>query len=192
MSRLQHLRSVRWAPVVVGVSAVLALTGCSAGQVTETDTQVGAVGGGSGNVMVNDESAIAVRNATLAYPENGDLYRQGGSAPLQTVIVNTSNRNDQLVGASSPYANSVRIGGTTELPAGSTLRAFGRTNPSVQGTPSDRPTVDIAVQGLTQDIRPGVTIPVTFQFAQAGQTTVQVPIGPSPEERPDTEGEGSH
>ena len=195
MSRFQHPRPtrLRWVPVVVaGLSAALALGGCSAGQSTETSTQVGAVGGGRGDVKVSGEPVMSIRNATLAYPKEGDLYREGSSAPLDAVLINQGNKDNKLVGASTPYAQSVTIGGTTDLPAHTTLRALGQNTPSVEGFPADQPTVDIQVQGLNRDIRPGVTIPVTFTFAKSGAVTVQVPIGPSPEPRPNTEGEEGH
>ncbi|RRO17369.1 copper chaperone PCu(A)C [Saccharopolyspora rhizosphaerae] len=174
-------------PAALGLGAVVALAGCSAGQVTETDTQVAAVNGGSG-----DAKQVAVRNATLAFPPQGAFYRAGSSAPVQVVLSNEG-PNDKLVQVSSPYAASGQVSGTTDLPSNTALHATG---PSAQPASTGERTVQITLNGLKQDITPGVTIPVTFVFAQAGQVTVQVPIGedhhPRPEHGSPVPGGGQH
>ena len=55
-------------PVVAAVGAALLVTGCGAGQITQTDTQVAAINGTSAGV-----GTIAIRNAEVSYPEtDGD------------------------------------------------------------------------------------------------------------------------
>ncbi|HET9118109.1 MAG TPA: hypothetical protein VFN75_08575, partial [Pseudonocardiaceae bacterium] len=49
-------------------AAVLALVGCGAGQITQTDSQVAAVNGAYGNAG----STIALRNVLIPYPSNPD------------------------------------------------------------------------------------------------------------------------
>ncbi|MEU6128701.1 copper chaperone PCu(A)C [Saccharopolyspora sp. NPDC047091] len=194
MSRLQHHTfRVRLTSAALGLGAVLALAGCSAGQVTETDTQVAAVAGGSG-----DAGGIGVRNATLAFPETGSRYPQGASAPLAAVLINDGAEADRLVQVSSTYAASVDVGQTRVLPSRAALHAYAEpTTPAAgqqpgQGPGADQQQVSITLKGLTQDITPGVTIPVTFVFEKAGPLTVQVPIGEDSTPRPDTGGEESH
>ncbi|WP_235877030.1 copper chaperone PCu(A)C [Saccharopolyspora terrae] len=178
MSRPQHLKAVRLRliPAALGLGAVVALAGCSAGQITETDTQVAAVNGGSG-----DAKQVAVRNATLSFPTEGAFYRAGSSAPLELVLSNEG-PNDKLVQVTSPYAASAQVSGISDLPSRTALHATGS---SAQPTSAGQRTVQITLNGLKQDITPGVTIPVTFVFAQAGQVTVQVPIGEDHNPRPE-------
>lgn len=179
MSRPQHLKAVRLRliPAALGLGAVVALAGCSAGQVTETDTQVAAVNGGSGDVK-----QVAVRNATLSFPTEGAFYRAGSSAPLELVLSNEG-PNDKLVQVTSPYAASATVGGVTDLPSRTALHATGPSAQPAAGV--DQRKVQITLNGFKQDITPGVTVPVTFVFAQAGQVTVQVPIGADHNPRPE-------
>ncbi|MFR9728507.1 copper chaperone PCu(A)C [Saccharopolyspora sp. MS10] len=186
MSRPQHHPfRARLTSAALGLGALVALAGCSAGQVTETDTQVAAVPGGSG-----DAGGIGVRNATLSFPETGARYPAGSSAPLAGVLINDTGELDRLVRVSSTYARSAQVGEETTLPSRSALHAYGSEEVHAGG-PEQRQ-VSITLQGLTQDITPGVTIPVTFEFEKAGPLTVQVPIGEDSTPRPDTGGGDSH
>ena len=86
--RPQHLKAARlgW---FRPPSGLLLLAGCSAGQVTQTDTQVAAVNGGSGSVK-----EIAVHNAQLSFPTPGSSTR-GPSAPCRSLA--NEGEDDRLV-----------------------------------------------------------------------------------------------
>ncbi|MFC7341149.1 copper chaperone PCu(A)C [Saccharopolyspora griseoalba] len=190
MSRPQHLKAVRLRliPAALGLGAVVALAGCSAGQVTETDTQVAAVNGGSGDVK-----DVAVRDATLTFPSDASFYPAGASAPMELVLANQG-PDDRLVSVASPYAASATVSGETSLPTNSALHALGGNEQLDPG--EDARTVKITLQGLKQQVGAGVTVPVTFTFEKAGQVTVQVPLGkdhnPRPEHgNPPAEGESA-
>mgnify|MGYP001242960053 CR=1 FL=1 len=183
MSRPQHHKAARLRLIsaALGLGAVVALGGCSAGQVTETDTQVAAVNGGAGDVQ-----EIAVRNATFSFPASGTLYPAGSSAPLQAVLTNEG-ADDKLVEVTSPYTTApATVSGTTALPSRTALHATG-TNAELkaQAEATGARTVQITLNGFKQDITPGVTIPVTFVFQNAGPVTVQVPIGEDEKPRPE-------
>ncbi|GAA0510716.1 hypothetical protein GCM10011581_00730 [Saccharopolyspora subtropica] len=182
MSRSQHLKAVRLRliPAAIGLGAVVALAGCSAGQVTETDTQVAAVNGGSG-----DLNQISVRNATFTFPASNSFYPAGSSAPLELVLTNEGAEGDKLVQVSSPYATSATLGGVTDLPSRTALHALGRTGATQAEAPTGQRVVEITLNGFKQDITPGVTVPVTFVFQKAGALTVQVPIGADHKPRPE-------
>lgn len=183
MSRPQHHKAVRLRliPAALGLGTVVALAGCSAGQVTQTDTQVAAVNGGNGVVK-----QIEIRDAQFTFPASGSDYRAGSSAPLELVVSNQG-PDDKLVSVSSPYAASGTVGGTTDLRQGTALRAYGAQPPldPAQQAATGQRTVDITLNGLKQNITPGVTIPVTFTFQNAGPVTVQVPIGKDQRPRPE-------
>lgn len=97
----------------------LAAVGCSAGQVTQTDTQVAAVDGASGNA-----GPIAVRNAMLAFPQEGNRYSDGDDVPLTFVIANTGSTDDKLLSIKSEAADGdAEIAGSKDIPAQYALRA---------------------------------------------------------------------
>jgi copper(I)-binding protein len=100
----------------IGVSALLGIVGCSAGQVAQTAGMEPAVNGNSAQV-----GTIALRNVLVAFPEGGETYREGDDAPLLLAIVNTGPGNDELVGATSP-AGQVAIVGNPSIPAGTSLQ----------------------------------------------------------------------
>ncbi|MBX6748207.1 MAG: copper chaperone PCu(A)C [Micromonosporaceae bacterium] len=103
------------AAAAVGVGAVLALAGCSAGQITQTATQVPPV------VGVNlDAGDIALRNLVIAY--NGpEGYPAGSDAPLVVRLFNNGHEPVTLVGVSTDKAEAVVLTGapTVVSPTGS-------------------------------------------------------------------------
>lgn len=107
----------------LGIACAVALAGCGAGQITQTDTQVSAVDGASGNV-----GQVAVRDASIVFTSsaNAAIHNAGGSAPLQGRIVNFGAAEDKLVGASSPVAASVRVSGSPVIASGRTLVITGQ------------------------------------------------------------------
>lgn len=202
MSRAQHNMTARrrLVPAALGFGLVLALAGCGAGQITQTDTQVAAVNGVSGQA-----GQIGVRNAQLVFPPNAArYYPKGSDAALVATIVNDGSATDRLVSVSAPAASSVNLQGSTVLPAAFALTAV---SPAEQGAGSTLPTpittggtaastttstlptstgsaaalpvgkITVTLVDLNRDVRPGETIPVTFVFANAGQVTLDVPIG---------------
>ncbi|WP_433557206.1 hypothetical protein ACQPWY_35880 [Pseudonocardia xinjiangensis] len=119
MSRYVRSRPTAVAVVIGAMTAAVALAGCGAGQITQTDTQVASVNGA--NVRVG---SISVRDATIEFSDvaKGDMvYPRGGSAPLQMSIVNAGPQGDRLVSVTSPVATSVQIVGPAEIPAGHVL-----------------------------------------------------------------------
>lgn len=149
---------LRLAPVV----AVLVLaTGCAAGQVTGTNTQVSTVDGAGANV-----GDIALRDITFEYPDGG-LYEAGDSVRLLFTVVNRDPLEaDALIDVSSP--------------------AFEGDLDSDEGLPIELPArVDVSFQGdgaaleltdAVETLRPSVQVDVTFTFEVAGEVTVQVPV----------------
>jgi copper(I)-binding protein len=112
--------------VVLAVGAVVgavALAGCGAGQITQTDTQASGVGGASANI-----GQIAVREASFAFTGDGKtavIYPSGGAAPLSMTVVNVGNQDDRLTAVSSPVAESARITGDPTIAGGRLLLVTG-------------------------------------------------------------------
>jgi copper(I)-binding protein len=183
VSRPQNPKVVRqrFVSTALGIGAVLTLAGCGASQTSQTADQVSVVNGAEG-----DAQAVAVRNVQMAFPQGEAVYRSGASVPLQGVVANGGPTDDRLVQVSSPFAASAAVSGSSEIPSRTSLaltQGPGQGQASVQGGPSGQPSARVELQGLKQDVRPGVTVPVTFTFEKSGSTTVQVPLGTSPEDR---------
>lgn len=118
------------AAVAAGVGAVLGVAGCSAGQITQTASQVAPVPGAEANA-----GAIALRNLVIQY--NGpEGYAAGSNAPLVVRIFNDGMTPVTLTGVSADKAASVNLVGTPEVVTPTTSP----TVPSGIESPSPAPT----------------------------------------------------
>lgn len=161
-----------------GAVAVLALAGCAAGQITQTDSQVSAVNGTSGNVG----NTIALRNVWIPYPHNQQgVYPVGSAVPVMLTIINQAQSPEQLIAVSSPAASQVSVSGTTQIPPGS----------MVVGTPSALPVTGLPASPLVagelrivlitrRPLYAGLNTPVSFQFRNVGTVTLLLPMGAPP------------
>ena len=110
MSARRTSRVVTYA-LVAGACAALALAGCSAGQLTQTASQVAAVPGA--NVTVG---SIALRDLKIQY--NGpEGYRPGDDAPLAVRIFNDGTEPVTLTGVTADKAEAVTLVGGPGVPA---------------------------------------------------------------------------
>lgn len=81
----------------LAAAAGIALTGCSAGQHTQTSSQAAAINGNHADV-----GAIALRNVHIIYPEATAEHDKGGKAVLALSIINNSETvTDELTSVSS-------------------------------------------------------------------------------------------
>lgn len=104
---------LRLLPAVLGIGAAILVAGCSAGQITQTDTQVPAVNGSMGTVK-----QIAVRDMQLAYPTGKRFYSRGDSASVIVTIANSGETSDKLTAVSSPqFSSGGQIVGDATIPA---------------------------------------------------------------------------
>jgi len=173
----------------------LALTGCGAGQIAGTAEQVATVSGSNATV-----GPIAVRDAVIVFGEEveGDtVYPRGSDAPMSMTIVNQGAEADRLVSASSAWAGSVEVSGTTEIPGGRAVVVEGDTQVTGAAAPGGAPTVapnttpqpaeaaQIVLTGLLDDLRAGLTYDVVLTFERAGDVRLQVPIGAASAPRED-------
>lgn len=214
MSRAEHPTTTRRRVLsgVLGIGLAVALAGCGAGQITQTDKQLASINGANGNA-----GPIALRDVQLAYPPNKQgVYEPGSNGVLIVTVVNTGLTPDTLVRVTSPAVTSVLVNGSdtgsVALPGNFAVAAGsdpddatitvpsapeGSSSPSVSATttPSAGASAAAAPQ-LRQmtielvgfrsvnggSLRAGMTIPITFFFAHAGQVTIgQVPIGAPPD-----------
>ena len=155
----------------------LALTACGAGQISQTATQVAAVNGNSADV-----GAIQLRNVHVVYPDSQEYsIEPGGTVELGFTAINSNPADaDELTGISSPEAQITIVdeaeSGSNEI---APLTALGAGSPAdVQLDDPLLPIqlIKVEMADISENVRPGLTLPVTFEFANAGEVVVNVPV----------------
>lgn len=144
------------------------LTGCGAGQISQSAGQEAAVNGNSANVK-----NIALRNIHLQTAQSGDFLQPGRIVPLVFVAANNSvTAADKLVSVTSDVG-TVALSGDSAVPVGGALVAGPGGAPGETAGTVTPPTAAVT---LTQPITNGLSYKFTFNFEKAGSTTVAVPI----------------
>lgn len=170
-----------------GLAAAVALSGCGAGQISQTATQEPGVNGASANV-----GPISLRNIHLRAAQTTDYVRPGHDTELLFVAVNTSpDTNDKLLSITSDIGPVDLSGGDTSVPANGVLvvgEPDGQTAPLESAEKADAVKAKI---DLSKPITNGLTYKFTFDFEKAGQTTVAVPISAGEAPRRDAAAEAA-
>ncbi|MGH3720536.1 MAG: copper chaperone PCu(A)C [Pseudonocardiaceae bacterium] len=171
---LMRVPLVITARIMACCAATLALVGCGAGQIAQTDSQVAAVDGAFGSVG----NAIALRDVLIPYPHNQQgTYPAGSTVPVVFTIINQAERADELTAVTSPAAGQALVLGTPRIPPGTTVTSTAGAAPM-----TGEPTSPLVVGELrvvfvtTQPLHAGLNTPVTFQFRNAGKVTLSVPM----------------
>ena len=155
----------------------LALTACGSGQISQTATQVAAVNGNSADV-----GDIQLRNVHVVYPNSQEYsIEPGGTVELGFTAINSNSAvADELTGISSPEAQVTIVdeaeSGSNEI---APLTALGAGSPAdVQLDDPLLPIqlIKVEMADISENVRPGLTLPVTFEFANAGEVVVNVPV----------------
>ncbi|WP_431967247.1 hypothetical protein [Nocardia sp. bgisy134] len=188
----------------LAAGAALALSGCGAGQVSQTANQAPAVNGN--NAEVED---ISLRNVHIVYPSEGYTNVKGGKALIALSIVNNSETvTDELTSVTTDLGpvkitppsgqSAVKLEPQQTVVAASAQHSDKSATDShgtdTHGTdthgsdshgaqPTGQKTADpeakpatIEITGLTKDITPGLTYTVSFNFKENGTVQVQVPV----------------
>jgi copper(I)-binding protein len=148
-----------------GVLALLspAIAGCEAGANAPTLEFHSASAGAN-----TDFNGIQIANAFVLGAPTGSTLPSGSSASLFISLYNSNGSSDTLLGATAAgTASSISLsGGTVTLPANDA--PVNLTGPEPKA----------ALENLSQPLRGGSSIPVTFDFEHAGTLTLQVPVEP--------------
>ncbi|WP_040405833.1 hypothetical protein [Amycolatopsis nigrescens] len=167
---------------VLGLGAAMAIAGCGAGQITQTDSQKsGVLGAGA------QKGPVSVRNAVVVNRNSCDqAYTPGMDAPLSAQFANTGGADVQLLSVTSEVATGAVIEGSKVVPAGHKLQIDEPGRPGVQqvsepgasSSSQDQQVghATITLQGLKRVLWPGQTIKVTFNFSN-GAAPASIPIG---------------
>ncbi|TSD95625.1 hypothetical protein FOS14_17630 [Skermania sp. ID1734] len=167
----------------IAVGAALALSGCGAGQISQTAQQVAAV---NGNYATQGQ--IALRDVRILYPATQEYTNsKGGKAALAFNAINSSaDKPDQLTGISTDLGDiHVTPADKATIKPLSELVAAGpgvQSNPSADANGADPEAKPIRVEitGLRKNVTPGLTYPMTFTFAKAGTIKIDVPVDAGP------------
>jgi periplasmic copper chaperone A len=176
--------------VTVICASAPALASCSAGQITQTDSQVAAVDGAYGDVG----NSIALRDVLIPAPSSSDgTYPAGSNVPVLLTIVNQGTSADELISVTSPAADRVLVLGTRIIPPGTNVTS---TVASVPGTGQPQSPLVAGqlriVLDTTQPLRAGLNTPVTFAFRNTGTLTVLVPMAAPPDSAGDVVESSGH
>lgn len=163
--------SARVALVGVAILVAVVLSGCGAGQISQTAVQEPAVNGN--RITINN---VALRDIRIQAKQTNDFIQPGRSVELALVAVNQSpDVADRLVGITSDIG-SVTVSGDARLPANGMLFIGRPEGQNVAPGPMDSNNVSKATVNLAKPISNGLTYNFTFTFEKAGQGTVSVPI----------------
>ncbi|WP_459548968.1 hypothetical protein [Nocardia sp. X0981] len=169
----------------LAAGAALALSGCSAGQISQTADQDAAINGSAAEI-----GTIALRNVHIVYPgdESPQNNTKGGRAALALSIVNTGETvTDELTSVTTDLG-TVKItpaeGSKLEISPAETVvvstpeagAETGTTGETIETDAGETTPARIEITGLTQDIIPGLTYNVSFNFKENGEVSVQVPV----------------
>lgn len=161
-----HGQRSSWLRMAIGVIAATALvSGCAAGQISQTAQQVAAIDGANATV-----GAISVLNVHFATPEKATpsavAYPASATATLVLTVSNAGLEADRLVAVSSPV-------GRFALASPVTVQASSGVELAHENA--------ISVS-LAEDLKYGISVPVTFSFDHAGTLTTNVLVA-NPQER---------
>jgi hypothetical protein len=164
------------APAALVAAAVLA--GCSTGQVSQTANQASAVNGSEGTV-----GHVAVRDVRILAEQHGDFLEPGQTVDLVFVASNQSSVTDDALTGISSDIGEVSLTGSKQLPANGMLIVGTPTGQEAAPLPALQKLRDVedthvaaATVMLNKPITNGLNYDFTFDFKEAGQISLIVPI----------------
>ncbi|HLM05756.1 MAG TPA: copper chaperone PCu(A)C [Blastococcus sp.] len=152
----------------------VALTACSAGQVTQTATQERDKTGAQGQA-----GDITLRQAQLTYPRGG-VYESGDDAELQVAIVNGGTEDDTLVSVEGEGFGDVEIRTSTGATGASSRRSAGSSDeieiPADSTIFIGGDEASLTLTDLDEGLATGQYMELTFTFENSGEVTVPVTV----------------
>lgn len=167
-------RAPRAAAMGVLLLSPVALAACSAGQVSQTATQEQNLGNSA------DVGDLSLRGLQLPYPTGG-TYASGSDARLIGAVASTAASDDTLLSIEGEAFDSVEVIDPTaeeaaaDAPAPTTLDLTVPAGGLLYMSNGRGPAVTLV--GLAEEYGAGQYVEVTFTFEEAGEVTVEVPVG---------------
>lgn len=159
--------------LVACVIIAATLTGCGAGQQSQTASQEPAVSGVSGGV-----GNIALRDVRIRAQVTGAALQPGQSVDLMFVAANQAvSDNDRLVGITSDIGAVTLVPSSPEIPAASSL-VVGMPQAAGAGATQALSTIGAAsaTLKLTKPLASALTYNFVFTFERAGELSIGVPV----------------
>jgi copper(I)-binding protein len=157
-------RALRAATMGVLLLCPTVISACSAGQVTQTASQVRDKVGAMAEV-----GDLTLRAVEFAHPRGGS-YDDGDDADLTMVLANSGRQDDALVGIDGEGFGEVEFdtggagdGSELEIPAGEIVYV-------------DGDDLGITLNDLDEPLTTGQTMDLTFSFENAGEVTLPVTV----------------
>jgi copper(I)-binding protein len=166
-------RALRAATMGVLLLSPVALSACSAGQVTQTATQERDKTGAQAQV-----GDISIRAGQLEAPRSGG-YERGDDAELQVAIVNGGTDSDTLVAVDGKGFDSAEIESTasrTTTSTGSTGTSDEIEIPAGSSVFVGSDDYTVTLTGLDEDLNTGQYLEVTLTFEKAGDVTIPITV----------------
>jgi copper(I)-binding protein len=165
-------RALRAVTMGVLLISPVALSACSAGQVTQTETQTRDKTGPQAEV-----GDLVIRQIELVYP-NGGKYENGDDAELHMSIVNSGTEDDTLTDISGDAFSRVRVtGGGTAAGSGGTGNGSPDIDiPAQSGFYLGQEGPTVTLENLSESLTVGQSIQLELTFEKAGDVTVQAQV----------------
>ena len=179
-------RALRAATMGVLVLSPLALSACSAGQVTQTAGQMRDHVGAAAEI-----GHINLRAVEFAYPRGG-IYEDGDDVELLMAIVNESQEDDALVEISGEGFGEVEIDDDTAPGSGRPGSSSEIELPANESVFVDGENLSISLTDLDESLTTGQSLELTFTFENAGEVTFPVTVTTSEDEVRRDEGYDFH
>lgn len=170
---MNSLNACAWALAAIRVLiAAAALSGCSAGQQSQTAVIQPGVNG-----SMADLNDVALRNIRIRAEQTGYAVQSGKSVDLALVATNQSPVAADAVVAVTSGIGKVTLVGNTAIPADGILIVDSADRAHAGALASVKPVnAATATVILNKPISQGMAYDFTFEFAHAGAATVGVPV----------------
>jgi hypothetical protein len=166
------LNARAWAAAVECILVAAVLSGCSAGQQSQTAAMQPAVNG-----TMADINDIALRNIRIRAESAGYATPPGKNVELALEAGNQSSVAADAIVAVTSGIGRVDLVGNTVIPAGGKLFVDSANSAYVSALASFEPVnAATATVILSKPISHAMTYDFTFQLAHAGAVTVAVPV----------------
>jgi copper(I)-binding protein len=166
-------RALRAATLCVALLSPVALSACSAGQVTQTATQDRDKTGAAAHV-----GDITVRQVQLVHPRGG-AYDEGDDAEVRMAIVNSGEEADTLTAVEGDGFGSAEISDASTSTSGASTSGSGdEIELPADGTVfvGEDDDVSITLTDLDEPLTVGQYLTLTLVFENAGELTVQATV----------------
>ena len=169
-------RALRAATMGVLLLSPVALSACSAGQVTQTAGQerdkIGAMA---------EVGPINLRAVEFAYPRGG-IYEDGDDVELRMAVVNASDEDDTLTEISGEGFGEVVIDDDRETSNGSSGSSSEIEIPARSVVYVNGEDLTVELTDIDESLTTGQSLELTFTFENAGEVTIPVTVSTSDDE----------